>query len=405
MENTIIVIAITALLLLVTLLFFLNKKLKREIEKKRELILNLESNLREKESLLKEREKSSEDKINFLNQTNSNIKEVFENLANKILEEKTNKFDRESTEKIDKVLLPVKENIESFRKRVDEVYNKDTEGRTNILNELKNLKDLNEKISKEANDLTNALKRDSKKRGNWGELVLERVLEISGLREGLEYNRQLSLKNEAGKSYQPDVVVNLPNKRYAIIDSKVSLVPYENYYLSEDKENQNEKLKDYFKAVKKHIEELSSKRYEDLPDIAGLGFVFMFIPIESAFSLLLDENSIFDFAFKNNIALVSPSTLLPILKTINNLWDLDKQNKNALKIANEAGLLYDKFVGFIQSFDEVGTYISKAEKSYSDTKKKISEGRGNLISKVESLKKLGVQSKKEIPQKFIEDFE
>ncbi|NOX66613.1 MAG: DNA recombination protein RmuC, partial [Chlorobi bacterium] len=312
-------------------------------------------------------------------------------------------------ENIDNILSPLKEEFNQFKKTVAETYDKESRDRTALKTQIDSLKELNEKLGKEALSLTNALKGDSQKQGAWGEVILERVLEESGLHKGREYETQLSFNDEVGKRKRPDVIVHLPNDKDVIIDSKVSIVAYQNYHQTEDEEEKKQYLKEHLQSIKNHIKGLSLKNYEDIEEIRTLDYVLMFIPIESAFMLAMEnDRELFSQAFEKNIVIVTPSTLLVTLKTIQNIWRYEKQNKHAQEIAKKAGDLYDKFVNFSDSLTEVGTNLDRAKKSYDVAVNRLSTGKGNLISQAQKIKTLGIKTKKEFSSNLIdnaEDFE
>jgi DNA recombination protein RmuC len=285
---------------------------------------------------------------------------------------------------------------------VEDVYDKESKDRVSLLNEIIHLKTLNERISEDAVNLTNALKGQSKTRGSWGEMILERVLEESGLQKGREYEVQTMYASEEGQRRHPDVIVHLPEGKDIVIDSKVSLTAYEKYCTAGTEETRDKRLKEHIISIRTHIKSLSEKRYEDLEGIRTLDFVLMFLPIEGAFWTAIEsEQGLFNEAFDKNIMLVSPSTLLATLRIINNIWRYEDQNKNALIIAKKAGDLYDKFVGFIEALDDVGQKIDKARESYQTARNRLTDGRGNLIKRSEELRQLGVKAQKELPAELV----
>lgn len=327
----------------------------------------------------------------------------FENLANKILENKSEKFTKQNKENIDVILKPLQEKIEKFEKKVEET-NKEAIDRTSALREqIKGLTTLNEQMSKEANNLTKALKGDSKLQGNWGELVLEKVLEKSGLEKDREYFVQQSFTNEEGRRLLPDVVIHLPDNKRMIIDSKVSLVAYERYVNEEDNPALKEQyLKEHLLSLKRHVDQLSDKNYHEIyqesPD-----FVLLFVPIEPAFAIAINnDNKLYNKAFEQNIIIVTPSTLLATLRTIDTMWNNEKQQRNAIEISRQAGALYDKFEGLIRDLTGVGKKMDDAKKDYSNAMNKLFEGRGNLITSVEKLRKMGAKAKKALPDNIIQ---
>jgi DNA recombination protein RmuC len=348
---------------------------------------------------------SSQDKLQLLEAAEKRLQEQFENLANKIFEQKQEKFSQSSKAGLDSILLPLKEQIEGFKKQVTDQYVKEGQERASLKTEILGLKELNQQITHDAAALTKALKGDNKVQGNWGEVVLERVLKESGLREGHEFDTQVVLKNEYGKSYQPDVVVHLPNDKDVVIDSKVSLAAYERYFNEHDDELARVvHLKEHVNSLRKHIKELGKKDYHDLKGIRTLDYVLMFIPIESAFLLGADQApELMKLAFDNNIMLVSPTNLLVALRTINNIWQYEYQNQNAQKIAENAAKLYDKFHGFMVDMDKVGKAIESSQKSYEGAMNKLSTGKGNLVRQVEQFRSLGVQSNKNLDKNLLDN--
>jgi DNA recombination protein RmuC len=275
-----------------------------------------------------------------------------------------------------------------------------------LIKEVQRLQELNQKIGEDAANLTKALKGDAKTQGTWGEIILERILEESGLRKGIEYDSQGGFRDTDGKLLKPDVVVHLPEEKDIIIDSKVSLVAYEKYVRTEDADERDRAVKDHLISINAHLKSLESKRYDELPGIKSLDFVLMFIPIESAFMLAIDKDSeIFRKAFDQNIMIVSPSTLLVTLRTIQSIWRYEYQNKNALEIAEKAGNLYDKFVGFVADLEKLGDQIDNAQKAYDGAHNKLISGKGNLVSRAQTLIDLGVKSRKRLPASVIQEAE
>lgn len=325
----------------------------------------------------------------------------FENLANKILDEKSSKFTTQNKENIDAILKPLQEKIKNFEEKVEFTQKESIGMHASLKEQLLNLKELNQQMTTEATNLTRALKGDSKMQGNWGELVLERVLEKSGLEKDREYFVQQSFQREDGSRVMPDVVLHLPDSKKMIIDAKVSLVDYERYVNADELERPLH-LKAHINSIKKHIEQLSAKNYQDLYDIESPDFVLMFIPIEPAFAVALnEENSLYNKAFEQNIVIVTPSTLLATLRTVDSMWNNEKQQQNALEIAKQAGALYDKFEGFIQDLHNIGKKLDGAKGDYTEAMKKLVDGKGNLVSRVENLKKMGAKAKKSIPETYL----
>jgi DNA recombination protein RmuC len=325
----------------------------------------------------------------------------FENLANKIFEEKTTKFSEQSKANLSEILNPLREKINEFQSKVEETNKESIDRFAALRQQLLTLKDMNQQMSTDAQNLVKALKGDTKVQGDWGEIQLERILERSGLRNGEEYSIQESFTTEEGRK-RPDVIVNLPEEKKIIIDSKVSLVSYERLVSTDDDDQRNIHIKTFIDSVKKHIKELSEKNYQTIFDHGTLDFVLMFIPIESAFSLAIQygENLYVD-AYDKNIIIVSPSTLLATLRTIANIWKQEYQNRNVIEIAKQSGALYDKFVSFTEDLVSVGNRLDQAKGSYVDAMKKLSEGRDNLVNKAEKIRKLGAKTSKQLPQSII----
>lgn len=329
------------------------------------------------------------------------LRKDFELLANKILDEKTEKFTIQNKENIKQILNPLQEKIQVFEKKVEDTQKESISMHSALKEQLLGLKDLNQQMTKEATNLTRALKGDSKMQGNWGELVLERVLEKSGLEKDREYFVQQSFTTAEGSRVLPDVVLHLPDNKRMIIDSKVSLTDYERYVNADD-DDRPKFLKAHVNSIRKHVDQLSDKKYEDLYEIKSPDFVLMFIPIEPAFAIAINEdNSIYNKAFEKNIVIVTPSTLLATLRTIDTMWNNEKQQQNAIEIARQAGALYDKFEGLVSDLTGVGKKIDDAKKDYSSAMNKLVEGKGNLITSVQKLKKLGAKAKKSLPEAII----
>ena len=326
----------------------------------------------------------------------------FTNLANKILEEKSEKFTQQNKENIDSVLRPLNEKLKDFEKKVEDTYEKNAKDSTSLQTEIKRLYELNNQMSKDANNLTKALKGDVKKQGNWGEMVLEKILERSGLRKGAEYDTQSSFRDEENKQYKPDVIIYLPQGKHIIVDAKVSLTAYEKLVNAESKEDIEKFTKLHLQSVKSHVKELSDKQYHKLKDLDTPEYVLMFIPIESSFSVAVREDAeLFNYAWDNKIVIVSPSTLTATLMTIASVWRQEQQTQNALDIAQQSGALYDKFVGLVEDLISVGNRIKQTQNAYEGAMKKLSEGSGNLVRRVENIKKLGAKASKTIPPALI----
>ncbi len=331
------------------------------------------------------------------------IKE-FENLANKIFEEKSSKFTEQNKTQLKEILDPLKERISEFQNKVEETNKESIDRNAALRQQLSSLKEMNLQMSQDAQNLTNALKGEVKTMGNWGEMILERILEISGLEKDREYIIQESVTTEDGKRLQPDVIVKLPDKKNIIIDSKVSLLAYEKYTSLDDEKEKQIVLKEHISSIRSHLKNLSSKGYQNLYQNESLDFVLMFIPIEGAFALALqNDNSLYNYAFgEMNIIIVSPTTLLATLRTIENIWKQEYQSRNVIEIAKQSGALYDKFVGFVDDLIDIGNRMDQAKNSYEGAMKKLSEGTGNLVNRAERIKKLGAKTSKSLPQKILD---
>ncbi|MDT3694772.1 MAG: DNA recombination protein RmuC [Ignavibacterium sp.] len=322
----------------------------------------------------------------------------FENLANRIFEEKGNKFSEQNKEKLSEILNPLKEKISDFEKKVEETNKESIKGHASLREQLNMLKDMNQQITQEAKNLTTALKGQNKAQGNWGEFILESILEKSGLVKGREYVVQESLTTESGKRFQPDVIIKLPENKSIIIDSKVSLVGYEKFVSEEEDNLKQLGLRDHINSIRAHIKNLSGKNYQNLYQLESLDFVLMFMPIEPAFAVAVQSDpAVFTDAFEQNIVIVSPSTLLATLRTISSIWRQENQNRNALEIARQSGEMLDKFMAFVDDLISVGKGLISAKDNYDKAMNKLVDGRGNLISRSEKIKKLGAKASKTLP--------
>ena len=347
-----------------------------------------------------ERNKEQKEEVEKLQQK---FTKEFENLANKILEEKTNKFTEQNKENLKNILTPLQDKIQLFEKKVEDTHKESIDYHAALRQQILGLRQMNEQMSKETLNLTKALKGDSKMQGNWGELILERVLEKSGLEKGREYEVQQSFVTEEGNRVFPDVVINLPDGKKMVVDSKVTLTAYERYINEEDDDAKNQHLKEHIISLKRHVDQLSEKNYHDLYQMESPDFVLLFIPIESAFALALNEDtSLYNKAFEKNIVIVTPSTLLATLRTIDSMWTNQKQQENALEIARQAGALYDKFEGFVADLVKVGNKIKDSKIEYDNAMSKLGEGSGYLINRVENLKKMGAKAKKALPETILQ---
>lgn len=354
------------------------------------------------ETQLAEQHKQAEEKLALLKEAKDRLSAEFKNLANEIFEEKSHKFTEQNKTNLETVLKPLSGKIQDFQKRVEETYDKESKDRFSLIKEIRGLQELNSRISEDAVNLTNALKGDSKTQGTWGELKLERILEVSGLVKGREYDVQVSMKNEAGARLQPDVVVHLPENKDVIIDSKMTLTAYHRYISAETEEEQQLEAIKHLQSLQKHIKDLSGKDYQNLTDVRTLDFVLMFLPVEDAFNLAVQRDpELFGKAFENNIILVGPSTLLATLRTIQHIWRNEYQTQNAQEIAKRAGDLYDKFVNFVADLEEVGQRLDKAQDAYDKAHNKLASGRGNLVNRAETLKKLGAKTSKSLPKSVL----
>ncbi|WP_052746088.1 DNA recombination protein RmuC [Sulfurovum lithotrophicum] len=340
-------------------------------------------------------------KLEMMQEHKKELKTEFERLAKQIFDGNSEKFAEFSKQNLDSMIKPLQTQIEEFKKQVSDTYNAESQDRAVLKNEINSLKELNEKISTDAINLTNALKGDSKQQGVWGEMVLEHVLEASGLRKGFEFEREVSLRTDDNEVLRPDVIVHLPDNRDLIIDAKTSLISYERFVNAEDEANKAKHLAAHLNSIKAHIEELSSKNYERLKEVNTLDFIFMFMPIEGALAVALEhDNSIYDNAFKKKILLVGPTTLLVAMRAVENVWKYERQNQNAQEIARRAGAMYDKFVRFSEDLIKISKQIDAIQSSFSAAKNKLSDGKGNLVRQVQQLKELGAQTNRQIPKEL-----
>ncbi|MBL0687092.1 MAG: DNA recombination protein RmuC [Sulfurospirillum sp.] len=375
-----------------------NSKFNQEITNDKSLISKLQTQL-------KEQHNSMEERVKLLQNSEEKLKIEFKNLASEILDNNSKKFTQQNQENLGHILNPMKTQLMDFKKRVEDVYDKEAKDRSALVNELQTLQNLNKKMSEEASNLTNALKHDNKTQGGWGEMVLDKVLENSGLREGHEFTKQVSLRDDEDKLFKPDVIVNLPDNRHIIIDAKTSLLAYNEYRASNDEITKQEYLKNHIKSVKDHIKGLSNKSYENLKNINSLDFVFMFIPIESALLLALENDvNLYEEAFKQKIILVSPTTLLVALRAVENTWRYERQAQSISDVYKRAEELYKKFTGFVEDLQKVDKGLEVARTNYDEAFKKLSSGRGNLISQVTMLKNVSsIKPKKELNSILVDD--
>ena len=391
-------------------IWILNGRLKnsqKNLEECRSKFNQSELSCREREvklNLLEEQIKQDEGKLKKIL---DNVQERFENLSQKIFHEKSSQFKKDSKEQLENTLNPLREQIKNFQEKAEQHYGEGSKEIFSLKNEIKILSERNQQIHQEAQNLTKALKGDVKAQGTWGEFILNQVLEASGLREGEEYILQgkgMNLKSEEGSLLKPDVIVHLPQSRHLVIDAKVSLIHYEQFTRTEDQENQNQLLKKFTASIRKHISDLSLKKYQHALGLNSLDFVFLFFPLESAFSIALQsDRSITDLAWKESVVIVSPTTLLATLRTVAFMWRREKENKNVLEIARKAGAVYDKFVGFTEDLESVGEALDKSQKNYEQAHKKLTSGKGNIVSSLENIKKLGARVQKDIPLSLKKD--
>lgn len=373
-------------------------------------IRELNSQVTERESLLsrlnaiiEQERKGFEEKSAILEDAKKRLGDEFENLGNKIFEDTTKKFTDKNKTDMETLLNPLREQIKDFEKKVTDTHKEASTDRASLKVHIENLKNLGEQMSREALNLTTALKGESQTQGAWGEIVLEKALEMSGLSEGREYHSQSSYKGDNGNTLRPDVIVHLPEGKDVIIDSKVSLTAYERYVSCEEEEERGDYLRQHILSFRNHIKELSAKGYENIPEITSLNYVLMFVPLESAFMLAIEtERDLYAEAFEKNVIIVCPSTLLATLRTIHSIWQFEYQNANAREIAESAGRMYDKFVTFVEHLEEVGKRISQSERAYQSAMNSLRDGKGNLVKRASDLRELGIKTSKELPTNLSE---
>ena len=378
-------------------------ELKATLDEKEKLLFDLIGKYNAKQAEYKSLEEKLMEHKKELEDIQSRFTVEFKNLANEILEEKSKKFTEQNKINLNDILKPLGEKIKDFEKKVEEVYDKESQQRYSLKEEVKRLAELNQQVSKEASNLTKALKGDSKSQGIWGEIILESILEKSGLVKDREYFIQESFKGENETRQQPDVILIYPGNRSIIIDSKVSLTAYERYVSAENDRLRESALKDHLISVRKHIQELSLKNYQDLYELNSLDFVMMFLPVEPAYMLAIQADSeIWQYAYDKRILLISPTNLIAALKLVVSLWRQEYQNKNAIEIARRSGELYDKFVGLVEDLNDVGHKLKQTQKSYDASMNKLSLGRGSLVKRAQDLKELGIKTRKDIPQNILD---
>jgi len=383
-----------------------SEKVEKENREKEELIGNLKADVSSKNTLIDTLNTKIDEESKRLIEQQKQLQTQFENMANEILEKKSEKFAEQNQKNIDQILKPLGEKIKSFEQSVEDKYVKDQRNRAGLSEQIKLLQEANQRISQDANNLAKALKGDSKIQGDWGELQLEILLEKSGLNKGVHFRTQNSMKDEDGNDKRPDCIIDLPDDKNLIIDSKVSLTAYEQYVNAEDEALRLTFLKQHLESVKKHIKDLSGKDYPNLYSINTPDYVLMFIPIEPALTLALQEDSdIYNLALNKNIILVGASTLMATMRTVSFIWQQENQKKNVLEIARQSGALYEKFCGFVTDLEGVGKAIDTATKKYESAYGKLYDGRGNLVTSVEKIKKLGAKTTKSISRELLDKSE
>jgi len=379
-------------------------KLRREIIDARSEAGSSGLKLAEFKTRLEETERAFAEKEALFRQTGESLKQEFQLLANQIFEKQGEVFRVRNEEHLSTVLAPFKTQLTDFRQKVDQVYTTDAKDRASLLTEVRNLQRASEKVNEEAENLTRALKGDKRLQGNWGELVLERVLEESGLRKDHEYILQHSLRNADGDIKRPDVIIHLPENKDVVVDAKVSLIAYETAVSSDDDAAREVAIKRHVQSVRTHVNKLSEQSYDQLPGIRSLDFVLLFVPVESAFTLAMEKDpSLFTEAFEKRLVIVSPTTLMMTLRIIDNVWRYEKQNKNAQEIARRAGALYDKLRVVLEDMDQLGRNLDQASRSYDSAFARLAKGRGNLVRQVEQFRELGATVKRSIPQEIVDE--
>lgn len=374
-----------------------------ELRTLREINSALEADLREVTTLLETTRQHNDDKLRQMISSEQRLSEQFENLANRIFDRSHRQVEEQNRQSLNGLLTPLREQLDGFRRQVQDSFGQEARERHTLTHEIRNLQQLNAQMAQEAINLTRALKGDNKTQGNWGEVVLTRVLEASGLREGYEYQTQVNIQLDDRSRMQPDVVVRLPQDKDVVIDAKMTLVAYERYFNAEDENQRERALNEHIAAIRNHIRLLSRKDYQQLPGLRALDYVLMFIPVEPAFLLAIDRQpELISEALKSNIMLVSPTTLLVALRTIANLWRYEHQNQNAQQIAERAAKLYDKMRLFVDDMSAVGQGLEKAQDNYRQAMKKLGSGRGNILAQVEAFRTLGVEVKREINPDMVE---
>ncbi|MEJ5115520.1 DNA recombination protein RmuC [Erwinia billingiae] len=379
------------------------EQLTRELRNQLEINSSQEAELREVTIRLEETRMAAEEKQRLLVNSEQRLNAQFENLANRIFENSGRRVDEQNKQSLNSLISPLREQLEGFRRQVQDGFGQEARERHTLSHEIRNLQQLNAQMAQEAINLTKALKGDNKTQGNWGEVVLSRVLEASGLREGHEYETQVTIQLEQNGRMQPDVIVRLPQGKDVVIDAKMTLVAYERYFNGDDEAQREAAISEHIAAIRGHLRQLSRKDYQQLPGLRSLDYVLMFIPVEPAFLLAIDRQpELINEALNLNIMLVSPTTLLVALRTINNLWRYEHQSRHAQRIADRAAKLYDKMRLFVDDMSSMGQSLDKAQDSYRQAMKKLSEGRGNMIAQTESFRQLGIEVKRPINPRLVE---
>jgi len=375
----------------------------QKLDQQQTLLLKLTARLKEAEATLRSERIASAEKLQLQQEAEQRLGQQFENLANRIFEQNAGNFRELNQNSMDLLLTPLKEQLEGFRRQVGETHAQETAQRHNLKFELERLAELNARMTEEAAALTRALKGDSKQQGNWGEVVLARILSECGLREGHEYHTQVNIEVDKGKRYQPDVIVHLPQEKDIIIDAKVSLTAYERWYNAADDLEKAVALKEHVASVRNHIRELGRKDYQQLPGVRTLDYVLMFVAVEPAFLAALEADpSLVRYGLEHNILLVSPTNLMVALRTIENLWRYERQNQNSRQIAERAGRLYEKLRLFVEEMQQMGGSLHKAQESYDKAMGRLVNGRGNLIAQAERFRELGVEVTKPLPDALVD---
>ena len=376
------------------------EKAETELGKSREELRGMERDLSASSQMIRQ----YKEKLDTRQEEVATMQITFENLANRLLEDKSEKFTRQNKTQLDALLQPLQLKIKDFEEKVDKTYRHEAEERISLREEIKQLRDLNMQLSTDANSLANALKGDSRVQGDWGEMNMELLLERAGLQLGVHYRKQVSHRDQTGNTKRPDFIIHLPDEKHIVIDSKVSLTAYSAYFEAGDEVQKAQYLKAHLDSIKNHIRELSAKRYEHLYQINTPDYVLMYIPIEPAFTLALQQNSeLYLDALDKNIVMVTNSTLLATLRTISYIWKQEKQKRNVLEIARQSGLLYDKFCGFVDDLKEVGKKIDNAQTTYDNAMNKLTTGKGNLIRRAEHVRELGAKASKNLPKDLLDD--